>query len=105
MSENDEVKRQIEKDMQEHERDFSKLSEIKKCPRCRGELDEGYTIIARGSAWNENKPGFWKFAGMNKPLTEVGWRRTPSYPSLRCRKCHFVTFDYTFEVERGTVKD
>jgi len=102
---NDDEQRQIEREMEERERDFCKLSEIKKCPKCGGGLDEGYIIMIRGSCWNENKPGFWKFAGLNKPLTRVGWWRTPSFPSLRCRKCHLVTFDYTFEVERGTVRE
>lgn len=105
MREDEEMKRQIEKEVEEHERDFSKLLEIEKCPRCGGALHEGYLIIARGSAWNESKPGFWRFAGINKPLTQTGWLSTPSFPSLRCSVCHFVTFDYTLEVEKGTVKE
>lgn len=104
MSEDAEIKKLIAKEVVEHERDFSKLSEIKKCPRCDGQLDEGYTIITRGSAWNESKPGFLRFAGLNKPLTNAGWTRR-AFPSVRCRTCHFVTFDYTSEVERGTVKE
>ncbi len=32
MSEED--RKAVEKDMEEYERDFSKLSEIKKCPKC-----------------------------------------------------------------------
>ena len=55
---NKEEQRQIEREMEERERDFSRLSEIKKCPKCGGGLDEGYIIMIRGSCWNENKPGF-----------------------------------------------
>jgi hypothetical protein len=104
MNEDEEVKRLIEKEMEERERDFSKLSGIKKCPRCGGRLDEGYTIMYGGSLWNENKPGFLKFAGLNNPLTNPSLR-TPAFPSLRCRKCHFVIFDYTLEVQKGTVME
>jgi hypothetical protein len=104
MIEDEEVKRLVEKEMEEYERDFSKLSGIEQCPKCGGGLDKGYTIMIRGSEWNENKPGFLKFAGLNKPLTNVRWK-VPAFPSLRCRTCHFVTFDYTIEVERGTVTE
>jgi hypothetical protein len=45
-----------------------------------------------------------KFAGLNKPLTNPSLR-TPAFPSLRCRKCHFVIFDYTLEVQKGTVME
>ncbi len=101
MNEDEDVKRGIAEAEREHKCDFSKLSEVKKCPRCDGELNEGYLVLNTDSRWNEYKPGFLKFAGLPKPLT---WRNH-AFPSLRCLKCHFVTFDYSIEVEKGTVKE
>ncbi len=101
MNEDEDAQEQIVKDANERVRDFSKLSAVKKCPRCNGELTEGYLIYKRDSYWNENKPGFLKFAGLNESLT---WKNH-AFPSLRCRECHFVTFDYTKEVEGGTVRE
>lgn len=100
----EEVKRQVEKEMKKRELDFTNLSGIKKCPRCGGGLDEGYIII-KMSWWNDSKPdSWWKSGSRDKPLTTWGTRRHPAFPALRCKPCHFVTFDYTSEVERGTVK-
>ncbi len=105
LNEDEEVKALIEKKTQEHKRDFSKLSEIKKCPRCGGGLREGHMII-KMSWWNESKPDrWWKFGTRNVPLTNLGTWHHPAFPALRCISCHFVTFDYTSEVERGTVKE
>ncbi len=101
MNEDEDIKKQIVKDANERVRDFSKLSAIKKCPRCNGELDEGYLIYKRATFWNENKPGFLKFSGLNESLT---WKNHV-FPALRCRGCHLVTFDYTMEVESGTVHE
>jgi uncharacterized protein (UPF0212 family) len=47
----------IEKGREIHDRDFSNLSGIKKCPKCGTELSEGY-IILRASAWSDDKPSF-----------------------------------------------
>ncbi len=101
MNEDEEIRRQIAEDEAEHDRDFTKLSAVKKCPRCDSELSEGYLILNRETGWKENKPGFFKLSGLTKPMT---WR-SHAFPSLRCLKCHFVTFDYTIEVEKGTVKE
>jgi len=98
-----EIENQIEKEREEHERDFFNLSKIKKCPRCGGEFDEGYIVI-NASTWSENRFGL-VYAGLKKPLTKPGALNPSQFPALRCKKCHFVTFDYTSEVERGTVKE
>jgi hypothetical protein len=102
--END-VKRQVEEELKRRDLDFANLSGIKKCPRCGGRLDEGYITI-RLAWWNESRPDWWwKFPPRDKPLTTWRWWRRPVFPALRCRPCHFVTFDYASEVERGTVKE
>jgi hypothetical protein len=98
-----EIENQIEKDREEHERDFYNLSKIEKCPKCGGEFAEGYIAILR-SNWSENRFG-WAYMGLKKPLTRPGRLNPSQYPALRCKKCHFVTFDYTSDVERGTVKE
>lgn len=100
-----EIENQIEKEREEHERDFSNLSGIEKCPRCGGEFEEGYLIIGT-SAWSEDKPSFPGFlTPMWKPMTNLGIVNPHALPALRCTKCHLLTFDYTFEVERGTVNE
>jgi hypothetical protein len=96
-----EIENQIEEDREEHDRDFSNLSKIEKCPKCGGEFDEGYLLI-NVSTWNESKVHFW--GGIMK-RTRPGILNPSQFPALRCKKCHFVTFDYTSEVERGTVKE
>ena len=101
----EEAARQAERDAEAHARDFAQLSDIRRCPRCNGEVDEGYITMLRGSVWNEAQPGgLLEFGGLNKPLTVAGWTR-PAFPALRCRSCHFVIFDYTSEVEKGTVRE
>ena len=99
------IEDQIEKDREEHERDFFNLSGIKKCPKCGTEFDEGYIII-NASEWSEDKPSFPGFLKpMWKPMTRPGKINPRAFPALRCKKCHFLTFDYTSEVERGTVRE
>jgi hypothetical protein len=101
----EEAARQTERDAEAQKCDFVQLSDIRRCPRCDGELDEGYITMLRGSVWSKAKPGgFLEFRGLSKPLTVVGWTR-PAFPALRCRRCHFVVFDYTSEVEKGTVRE
>jgi hypothetical protein len=94
---------QIEKDRVQHERDFCSLSKIGKCPKCGGEFDEGYIAILK-STWSESRFG-WAYLGLKKPLTRPGRVNPSQFPALRCKKCHLVTFDYTSEVERGTVRE
>ena len=78
--------------------DFATLSAIKVCPRCGQDLEQGY-IVMKASWWNENKPEpWWKFGTRNRTLTQIGYRRHPSFAALRCEQCHFVTFDYTFHI-------
>jgi predicted nucleic-acid-binding Zn-ribbon protein len=101
-----EIEYQIEKEREEHERDFFNLSKIEKCPKCGGEFDEGY-IVMTASNWGEDRFGR-VYLGLKKPLTNpgsLGGINPSQFPALRCKKCHFVTFDYTREVERGTVKE
>jgi hypothetical protein len=97
-----EIEDYIEKDREEHERDFTNLREIQKCPRCGGEFDAGYIAIIN-STWSENR--FRWYLGLKKPLTRPSRLNPSQFPALRCKKCHFVTFDYTSEVERGTVRE
>jgi hypothetical protein len=95
MNENEEVQKQIEREMEERERDFSKLSEIKKYPKCGGELDRGYLDIRSGGAldvfFTSEKPSFWRGKGDKLLHTLSGEKVTIAH---RCRTCRIVVFGY-----------
>jgi hypothetical protein len=76
-----EIENQIEKEREEHERDFFNLSKIKKCPKCRGEFDEGY-VTMNPLTWSTSKVHFLaRFMKSRRAFSQ--------FPALRCKKMPF----------------
>jgi uncharacterized protein with PIN domain len=61
------------------------MSEIKKCPKCGGELEQGFVTAPRGIYWNDKE---------NKRQTLISmWTWTmPKIEAWRCGKCNLVIF-------------
>lgn len=72
--------------------EFSKLTSIKECPICGGELNKGYIIPPRGIGWNTKKHKIW-FRSANQLIPYESWT-IQNPPALRCKKCKIVIFDY-----------
>ena len=79
--------------------EFSRLSYVKECPVCGGELEKGYVIPPRGIGWDAKRhkrdyvtpeivvpPGHY---GMFTPYWTV-WNAQ----ALRCRNCHIIVLQY-----------
>ena len=70
--------------MSENE-EFSKLSSIKKCPKCGGKLVKGYFTIPRG-------------------VGVMGFDTYDNAPALRCERCGIAILDYGVVTRAHTPK-
>lgn len=70
------------------------MSEVKKCPKCGGELESGFIHATRGLFWDTKKQRlvFNTFTG----TLISGWSgfTMPQARAWRCKKCELVVFLY-----------
>ncbi|RDE15508.1 MAG: hypothetical protein C4K49_06065 [Candidatus Thorarchaeota archaeon] len=62
------------------------------CPSCRGPMERGYVLGARGVFWNDHIP---KQICTGEQLSDKGlyWGWIcPSVKALRCRKCRIIRY-------------
>jgi NAD-dependent SIR2 family protein deacetylase len=83
---NEEEQRQIERETEERERDFSRLSEIKNCPKCGGELEKGLMQVGRSIV-------FWGKENLQEKLISW-WAQQRDLQAWRCKKCQLAVFPY-----------
>ena len=66
-------------------------SEIKKCPKCGGELEKGVMQASGVVFWNEdNMEEHWT----STSLLLEGRRMMLESPTWRCKNCHLAIFHY-----------
>ena len=74
-------------------KEFLRLSSIKKCPLCGGELEEGYMLAPRGIYWDTKSN---KLSILGAEALKSSWAWTmPQGPALRCKSCGIAILDYT----------
>jgi hypothetical protein len=74
-------------------KELSKLDSMKKCPFCGGELEKGYVISGQGISWYTKEHKLW--APTADRLSPKITLTIPNLPSLRCKQCSIVIFDYS----------
>jgi hypothetical protein len=75
--------------------EFWKLSAIRRCPLCSGELERGYIPTTHRISWDTKKHSW--FARGKEALVIEGDTidmTVRNVPALRCVKCRIVVFDY-----------
>lgn len=68
--------------------DAGRLSEIRKCPTCGGELEKGY-LLSSGIWWDTEKHDFQP--GKERLTDYPAWTQT-NFAALRCRNCRIIMF-------------
>jgi hypothetical protein len=74
-------------------KEFSKLTSIKKCPVCNGEIEKGYI---QGEVYWKKKKRRLLARVLTTENTMVGpplWM-VPYIPALKCVNCEITIFDY-----------
>ncbi len=72
--------------------ELGRLDSIKKCPLCGEKLEKGYVISSGFIRWDTKKHKFLAAAG--ELLCPTFSLTLPNLPSLRCKQCSIVIFDY-----------
>lgn len=69
------------------------MSEVKKCPKCGGELEKGF-LNSHSSLWWDTKPH--KVMQDGEQLTpSLNWRWSiQNLEAYRCKKCKLIMFEY-----------
>ncbi len=73
--------------------EFSKLTSIKECPICHGEIHKGYINPPKDMHWDTQKRKFYGRMSVGE-----------SFPALRCKQCEIVIFDWEEYVRQQTPK-
>ena len=72
--------------------EFSKLSSIKKCPICGGNLVKGYSNAPRGVYWGTEKHKLGLVL-LDSVMPGALWTQD-NMPALRCENCGIAIIDY-----------
>jgi hypothetical protein len=65
---------------------------VRKCPKCGGELENGFLHAGRGIFW-DTKEHKWQVLSSQSLIPQ--WRFTiPRVQAKRCLKCRLVVFEY-----------
>ena len=79
----------------------SKLTSIKECPSCGGELEKGYVHAGMGIYWDTERHRVWMAGAKGMETILSRWRQVtspfthgPYAPALRCSKCRVLVLDY-----------
>jgi phage FluMu protein Com len=68
------------------------MSEDKKCPKCGGELEEGFIHAPRGIYWDTEEHK-WHVYTSEALISMWSWTM-PRVQAWRCRKCNLIIFGY-----------
>lgn len=79
-----------ERIMNEHS-EFSRLTSVRECPICHGELEKGYLNAIRGVFWSEKKRPLG-MAVLDYVMPGAIWS-SDTLPALKCEKCGIVISD------------
>jgi hypothetical protein len=67
------------------------MSEVKKCPKCGGDMEQGFMYVGKGIYWDKDE-NRWVYRGMETLIFR--WRSPIGVQAQRCKQCRLVTFFY-----------
>ncbi len=92
-----------ERVMNEHD-EFSRLSSVRECPICHGELQKGYVNAPRGVLWFKKKPRVHLTTIYDSRfVVHIPILHALDLPALRCGNCNFIAFIGTRQPDRPEV--
>ena len=68
------------------------MNEVKKCPECCGEMEQGFIHAPRGIYWDTEEHKWHIFT--SETLISMWQSTMPRVQAQRCKQCKLVIFSY-----------